>query len=342
MVSYSKAPEYCRGYVVYFMVEKFISFVNRNDLFILTTHDPADADGIGAQIVLTCILRDQGKQSKIINAGPMPEHIRFMDPQGLVEQWNEENHGALPEQSAVFMLDTADLHNIGAMRDPVCRAKDIFVIDHHEFISESFLAGICDSKAASTCELAIELADTMGAPLDSHAAFAAYVGIVYDTGFFSYQKTGARTFQAALALLKLNVNPNEAYRQLCENASAGALLLQKKALSSLAFHCGGQVATQILRLEDFAETGALPEETDGLVNIPLKSREVIISLLLKESPDKKIRCSLRSKGTVDVAKIAHALGGGGHVNAAGFKSSASVDQTLEIALAKIAGQLDVP
>ena len=338
MVAYYQASGYCRGPI--FMIEKFISFVQSHDMFVLTTHDPADADGLGAQMVLACILRAQGKDNRIINASPIPEHYRFMDPQGLVEQWDDDTHRTLPEEAAMFMLDTADLHNIGVMRDPVCRAKDVFIIDHHNFISDVFFQGIFDSMASSTCEMTVELAKAMNIVIDKQAAFAAYVGIVYDTGFFSYQKTRARTFQAALDLLALDVNPNEAYQFLCENASAGALLLQKKSLASLDFHCQGRVASQILRMEDFADAGALHEETDGLVNIPLKSREVIISLFIKEAPNNTTKCSLRSKGTVDVSVIAHALGGGGHVNAAGFKTDIGVEQTLELALAKIAGQLD--
>jgi phosphoesterase RecJ-like protein len=270
----------------------------------------------------------------------MPEIFRFMDPQGLVESWDGEKHGTLPEQGAICMIDTADLHNIGQMRDPACRAREIFFIDHHEVKSDSSFTGICDSKAASACELMVELALAAGAALDSQTAFAAYTGIVYDTGFFSYQKTGARTFKNALMLLEAGVNPNEAHRQLRENATVGALLLQKKALSSLELHCRGRVASQILRLEDYAETGALSDDSDGLVNVPLRSRDIVVSLLVRESERGKTRCSMRSKGTVDVSKIAHEFGGGGHVNAAGFKSKLDVDQILDITIAKIARYLD--
>jgi phosphoesterase RecJ-like protein len=322
------------------MAEKLLSFISRHDLFILTTHDPADADGIGAQITMACILRGMGKEYRILNASPIPQQFRFMDPNGFVEQWNENIHGTLPEQAAVIMLDTAELHIIGDMKDPVCRCREIFIIDHHDLLSNSRYSGICDSKAASTCELMTELAKAVNAALDSQAAFAAYTGIVYDTGFFAYQKTGMRSFQAALELLALGVNPNGVYRQLRENSSTEALLLQKKALAGLTLHCNGQVASQLIRFEDFAETGASPDDTDGLVNIPLRAREVVISLLIKENEQGKVRCSLRSKGTLDVSKIAHEFGGGGHRNAAGFRIDADVDHTNALALAKIAEYLE--
>jgi phosphoesterase RecJ-like protein len=322
------------------MIENLKAFIERNDFFILTTHDPADADGLGAQMVFSRILQGLDKQYKIINASPVPEQFRFIDGQEIIEHWDVEKHDKLPEKAAVFMLDTGDLHNIGKMRDPVSRSKEVFIVDHHEILSDSYFPGICDSKAASTCEFAVEIAEFLDIKLDIHAAFAAYSGIVYDTGFFAYQKTGTRTFRTALLLIELGVNPNEAYQKLCENASTAALFLQQKALSSLTLHCNGQVAAQMLRYEDFTETGAMPDDTDGIVSIPLKSKEIVVSVLVKESQFKKIRCSLRSKGKVDVFKIAHALGGGGHFNAAGFKSDLSIEQTLSIALAKITKQLE--
>jgi phosphoesterase RecJ-like protein len=237
------------------------------------------------------------------------------------------------------MLDTADIRHIGPMRDPVCRAKEVFIIDHHEVMTTSSFSGISDPAAASTCELAVELAAAMGTVLDLQTASAAYAGIVYDTGFFAYQKTGIRTFNAVHSLLQLGVSPNETYINLRENSSVNALLLQKKAFSSLGLHCNGKVCSQVLHIEDFTETGAVSDDTDGFVNVPLKSRDIIVSVFIKESVPNKVRCSLRSKGTVDVSGIARELGGGGHLNAAGFKSKLSVDQTLSLVLAKINGYL---
>jgi phosphoesterase RecJ-like protein len=318
------------------LYEKLIEFIGRHDFFLITTHDPADADGLGAQLVLACILRKQGKQFHIVNASPMPKQFRFMDPDGIVESWDVEKHGTLPEQMAVIMVDTADMHTLGQMRDAVCRAKEVFFLDHHEIISNPRFLGICDSSAASTCELAVELAEDMGVALDLQSAFAAYIGIAYDTGFFAYPKTTPRTFRAALVLLGVGVKPHEVHRHLNENMASTTMLLQQKAVSSLTLHCDGRVATQVLRQKDFAETGAARDETSGFVNFPLKCSDIVVSLMLKEDTDGKVRCSLRSKeGTVNVSKVAYEFGGGGHITAAGFKSSLSIDQALAVALAKI-------
>jgi phosphoesterase RecJ-like protein len=321
------------------MIDKLKAFMERHDLFILTTHDPADADGLGAQLVFACILMGYGKRFRIINSSPIPEQFVFMDRQGMIERLDPEIHNTLPEKAAVIMLDTADLHNIGQMRDLVCRAKEVFIIDHHEVISASHFSGICDSTAASTCELVVEMAIAMGVTLELDTAFAAYTGMVYDTGFFAYQKTSPRSFRAAVNLLELGVNPTEAYQLLRENTALRSLLLQKRAFASLEIHCDGQVASQALRLEDFAQTGAINDDADGFVNAPLRAREILVSFMVKENRKGKVKCSLRSKGDIDVSKIAHDFGGGGHINAAGFKSDLNVDQTLALTLTKITGYL---
>jgi phosphoesterase RecJ-like protein len=184
------------------------------------------------------------------------------------------------------------------------------------------------------------MAQATGTVLDPQTALAAYTGIIFDTGSFAYSKTTARTFRAALSLIEAGANPHEAFRKLCENSPTGALLLQKRAFSNMAFHFRGRVASQVLRKEDFTETGTESDDTEGFVNVPLKSRDILISFLLKESKG-KTKGSLRSKGSVDVAAIARNFGGGGHVNASGFKTNMDIDKTLTAVLDKISEIPDV-
>jgi phosphoesterase RecJ-like protein len=322
------------------MIEKLEAFLQKYGSFIITTHDPADADGLGAQMVFACILRGRGKPFRIINASPIPDIFRFMDPHGIIEQWDEEKHRNMTEKAGVFLLDTAEENRLGDMESAVLRSKEVFILDHHEQKPTASLSGVADPGAASTCELAVEAAQATGTALDPQTALAAYTGIIFDTGSFAYSKTTSRTFRAALTLIEAGANPHEAYRKLCENAPTGALLLQKRAFSGMAFHFRGRVASQVLRKEDFDETGTVSDDTEGFVNIPLKSRDILVSFLLKESKG-KTKCSLRSKGSIDVAEIARNFGGGGHVNASGFKTNMDIDKTLEAVLEKISEIPDV-
>jgi phosphoesterase RecJ-like protein len=324
------------------MIKIIEAFLQKHDSFIITTHDPADADGLGAQMVLACILRKYGKQFRIINASPIPDNFRFMDPKGITEHWDEEKHKELPEKSAVFLIDTAEENHLGDIKPAVLRSREVFIFDHHEPNPGCPFSGINDPAAASTCEMAVEAAEEAGVLIAPQAAFAAYTGIIFDTGSFAYSKTSPRTFRAAITLVEAGVNPHEAYRKLCENSPAGALLLQTRAFSGMAFHCRGRVASQVLRKEDFAETGTVSDDTEGFVNVPLKSREILVSFLIKESKEGKAKCSLRSKGSINVAEVARSFGGGGHVNASGFKSKTDVDKTLAAVLERISEILEAP
>jgi len=308
------------------MFDSVLSFIDRHNSFILTTHDPADADGLGAQLVFTAILKKAGKNTRIINASAVPPHLTFMVNDASIEKLDHDKHSSIFKDSALFVLDTCEEHQLGSMRETLSSFKEIFIFDHHEPKPRMKLTGFIDQTAASTSELAIELAACTGTELDKNTATAAYAGIVYDTGFFAYPKTNIRTFKAAIKTIEWGTALTDIYRQLMENYSCAAVLLQKQALSNLDFYANRKIALLQLFKEDYKIAGADFNEADNIVNIPLKAREVEVSVLIRETETNEIRCSLRSKGIVNVSKIAQSFGGGGHVTAAGFKSNLSMKE----------------
>jgi phosphoesterase RecJ-like protein len=321
------------------MFEDVLSFIDRHQSFVLTTHDSPDADGLGAQMVLSSILRKAGKEIKIINADPFPNYLKFLD--GIqVEIWDEEKHSSILENSALMILDTCEEYHIGSIRKVLKNVKEVFIFDHHEPGPRSKLSGLIDHSAASTSEMAVELALLMDVTLDQKTATAAYAGIVFDSGFFAYSKTSIRTFKAAMKTLEWGASPNYIYSQLMENSSYSSVLLQKQALSHLQFHNGKKLAVMTLSMEDLKITGAEFEEAENIVNIPLKAKEVEVSILLRERTSEEIRCSLRSKGRINVSKIAQGFGGGGHVTAAGFRSSLSMEKILNKLIADMETRLN--
>ena len=108
------------------------------------------------------------------------------------------------------------------------------------------------------------------------------------------------------------------HNRMYESSSDGVLYLMKAVVSSLELELEGRVALQSLRKEDLSASGASYEDAEDLVNIPLQDKRVQVSVLFKENLEGRLRCSLRSKGSVNVARIAQAFGGGGHKTAAGF------------------------
>jgi phosphoesterase RecJ-like protein len=279
-----------------------------------------------------------GKKARIVNSSPIPENYRFIQTDAI-ETWRGIST-ALPKDSALLILDTADEYNIGELRDIIPYVDEVFVIDHHEINPFSNLKGYIDSTASSVSEMAVELAEAASIKLEPEYAKAVYAGIAYDTGFFAYPKTTSRTFKAALSLVNAGVNPYEMYKALSENISNKTLYLHQNVFASLEFHDKGRVAIQTLRQSDLEETGANFEDTDNFINIPMKSREIEVSVFVKQNKDGQVRCSLRSKGKVNVSKLAQTMGGGGHLTAAGFISKLGIDETREKILGKVSSVLE--
>jgi phosphoesterase RecJ-like protein len=323
------------------MVGKILDFITENTRFALTTHDGPDADGIGAEIALVYILKKLRKTARILNASAVPERFRFMDPRRIVEVWNSEKHRDIPGTSALIILDTSDEYHTGAMKDIIPLFNAVMVIDHHELNPRSVLDGYIDPGAAATCEMMMDIAAAFDIVPDRETAAALYAGLSYDSGSFAYSKTTARTFTAARLLVESGADPYEIYGELNESASTASLLLQRQILSTLMLHCGGRAAVLILRKEDLAATGAHFEDAESLINIPLKSKEVLVSVMVKETEEGSIRCSLRSKGSgVTVSKIAQQFFGGGHASAAGFRSDLTLEETLNQVLETVKAALE--
>ncbi|MDP3177856.1 MAG: DHHA1 domain-containing protein, partial [Spirochaetaceae bacterium] len=169
---------------------------------------------------------------------------------------------------------------------------------------------------------------------------AIFAGIVYDTGSFAYPKTSERTFSCALELVRSGVRPYEIHRRMYESSSSESLILQKSVLATLELFADGRVAIQSLTKDALIDSGAAYEDAEDLVNIPLQDRKVEVSILFKENAEGRLRCSLRSKGQIDVSRLAQSFGGGGHKTAAGFTCPTPLESMKADVLETVCRELD--
>ena len=312
-----------------------IDFLMRTQRFIITAHETPDGDAIGSECAMLRALRSIGKEAIILNADPTPGKLAYLDLDGIVGVL--VNEAALPVDIgdySLLMLDTNDVHNIGQVATLVLpRVREHFIIDHHERDRDDVLGGNFIQKgASSTCEIIYQLLREMGVPIDLPLAQALYTGIVYDTGCFIYPRTTALTFEIARDLVARGVQPNYIYARLYESNSISALVLQARVLATLELEFSDHVSILTMRRQMILDSGANYEEADQLINIPLKSEDVKVSVFFKENLEGLLRCSLRSKGDINVAEIAQKFGGGGHKTAAGFKCRDSIEATRAIVL----------
>jgi phosphoesterase RecJ-like protein len=266
-------------------------------------------------------LRKLGKTARILNADPAPHKFAFIDPGDEFEVLMRKEQ--IPKdigEYGLFILDVNDINNIGQVATLILpRVKEYFIVDHHDSETVQLSKNHIEQNASSTCEILYLLFREMNLELDLPIAQALYMGILYDTGSFIYPKTTAVTFDIAHDLVSLGVQPNMTYVNVYESNSISSLVLMSKVLATLELHYDNHVAVQTMTQDLLREAGAIYEESDLLINIPLRSGDVRVSVFFKENLEGVKRCSLRSKGNIDVASIAQSLGGGGHKTAAGFK-----------------------
>ena len=312
-------------------------FIEKHDKIVLTAHETPDGDAIGSECALYTALKILGKEVIILNADSTPYKYQFIAEKRKIQQLGSEDQ--LPEnieEYVLIILDTNDIENIGSVKDIVLsRVKDYFIIDHHENDGEFETNHLIQADASSTCEILYALFEELEIDLTFELAEPLYVGIVYDTGSFIYPKTTAKTFFIAEKLVRTGVEPNNVYSNLYESNSISALVLQSKVLASLELFYNSHVAVQTMLKETIQECDASYEEADTLINIPLKSEKILVSVFFKENLEGILRCSLRSKGDINVAEIAQGFGGGGHKTAAGFKCREPLDTTKKEVLKQL-------
>jgi phosphoesterase RecJ-like protein len=174
-----------------------------------------------------------------------------------------------------------------------------------------------DSTAAAVGEMIYNLCKATGGRVTKEIAECVYTALLTDTGSFHYSNTTERTFKIASELVRVGVKPAKTAEAIFGSYEWPKIELLSHVLSTARRDATGQVAWMWQTLAMQEKTRAAEEDADGFVNYPLAVGEVEATALFKETAPGEYRTSLRSKGDVNVARIAEQFGGGGHRNAAG-------------------------
>ena len=318
-------------------LKRFYNYLDKYDKFILTAHENPDGDAIGSEYALCRHLKNCGIIARIITCETIPDKYSFIDQDNLIEFVASADD--LPDnlnEYALIILDTNTPYNTGMIYSFIKEEiKDIFIIDHHENPDEDSITdyNCIETEASSSSEIVYRIINNSkrNSDISFDMAQAMYAGIVYDTGSFIYPKTGDQTLAIAASLVKTGIKPNYIYSQMYESSSLSALKLHSKVFSDIEFYHNHRTALQIMTRDILRKFNASYEDGDTIINIPLKCKDIKISVFFKENKKGILRCSMRSKDNLDVASIARSFGGGGHTTAAGFKCN----EPLEIVRKKV-------
>jgi bifunctional oligoribonuclease and PAP phosphatase NrnA len=309
----------------------FVELVCAHRRFLLTTHVRPDGDGLGSMLALADTLEAQGKGVRMTVASTLPPRYDFLDPARRIRPFAAPGND-YRDADAVIVLDTGTWNQLGDF-GIFLKTLDVpkLVIDHH--LTQDDLGGVqlVDATAEATGRLVHEAIAALETPLSATAAHALFVAVAMDTGWFRHSNTTPATFRLAALLEQAGANPTAAYEKLFEQNTLGRLKLMGLVLSRLTTAHGGKTAyTEILR-GDYAATGALPQDSEDLVNYTRSLAGVEVGLFFMEQPRGGVKVSFRSQAHVDVAKLAEQFGGGGHKLASG----AVVDAPLDVARTRV-------
>ena len=298
--------------------------------FLVTTHENPDGDALGSLLATHLALRALGKDSLMFLGGPapLPGEYGFLPLGELLR----ELPGDAGER-ALIAVDCANESRIGA--DPAVLHQTSFAVnvDHHHDNSRFGDVNLVDSAASSTSEVLRDVVRLLDVPLDPPLAEALYVGLVTDTGRFQYSNTTPKALRLAAELVEAGADVQKVFQGVYESVQFAKLKLLARALERAQVYEGGGIVVSYLLRDDFAEVGAVEPYSEGIIDFLRAVEGADMAALIREPPrggSPARRISLRaSQDELDVSAIARASGGGGHRQAAGFSSDASIEEITE-------------
>jgi phosphoesterase RecJ-like protein len=325
-----------------------VQVIRAGQRFLLTCHVLPDADAVGSMVGLAEVLRSLGKEVVLYNRDPIPDMLSFLPG---VEQIRQNIQ---PGQrfDATLITDTAARTLLPRTLPPRAQTGPRVILDHHVAHDDFGDIVVRDVEACATAIVVLELADALGArPLPAAAAEPLYAAIVADTGSFRYRGTTPATLRLAAELLEAGVDPWRVSQNIFEGWPMERMRLLGHAINAIETEYTGRVAILCVPISMMERAGANDRMVEGMVEYGRMIKGIEVSVMLWERRPRSdetdhgsasfSRLSLRSAGVVDVARIAAALGGGGHRAAAGATLSCDLRRARELVLAEVGRALGI-
>lgn len=316
--------------------DSFKKIFSRSTRIAIIVHSNPDGDALGSALALAAVLNEKGHPAKVLIPNMYPSFLSWMprlDEAIIFEGNAPEVRKVLQEAEMVFCLDFNSLKRAGTLADDLMKVKVPFaMIDHHiEPDTDTFNYIYSDIKVSSTAELVYSFLkglDWLDA-VNEEVASCLYVGIMTDTGSFSYALKNPNTFHVVAELVNKGIDAERLHRMVYDTFSENRLRLFGHAISNRMMILDScKTAIISLSLSDLSEFNYQIGDTEGLVNFPLSMDAVNFAILITEKKD-QVRLSFRSKGSFSVNTFANTyFEGGGHYNAAGGSSSLSLKETV--------------
>jgi len=320
---------------------KAIELINNSSSILITTHTKPDGDACGCIVAMSDALAALGKKVKALMLSTIPEWHDFLFAEkvpvlGQDIQLEDLMQGRFDKFDLIIIVDTNSFSQLPKFDQYLKQAdKPVLIIDHHVTADGLGDVELVDSDAAATALIVYDLLKYAKWSVTEKIAEALFVAIATDTGWFQFRNTDSRVYRACAELIDAGAKPIEIHESLYQNFSHQRFKLMVAMLNTLELHFDGRYATQYLLQRDFEQTGATQKDTENLINECQRISTIEAAALFVELKDGRIRCSLRSKGAIDVSQIAAKFGGGGHKMAAATYLPGPLENAKQLILEEV-------
>lgn len=318
-------------------IQDIFSELSNPKKVVITMHQKPDADAMGSALGLMHFLKLLNHSVTVISPTNWADFMKWMP--GVETVLDFESQGELANQKLdecewLFCLDFNIFHRTRFMAD---KLKSInctkILIDHHqEPDTASFNFGISDTAKSSTSEMVYDLIVNSGHKdkVNIEISECIYAGIIGDTGSFRFSSTHAGVHTLVAHLKSVGLNHGKVHEGLYDNFLENRLrFIGHVLLNRMEFFYEYNTALISIPKSDLLKYHIKTGDTEGLVNYPQSIQGIkLVALVIDRDVERK--WSFRSKGEFDCNSFARKyFEGGGHYNAAGGRSSSSLEQTVE-------------
>ncbi|MDG4837341.1 bifunctional oligoribonuclease/PAP phosphatase NrnA [Micromonospora sp. WMMD967] len=312
---------------------------------LLICHVNPDGDALGSMLGFALGLRQLGvREVQATFPGPpeVPEPLHGLPGLELLVPPDTAD----PAPDLVICFDAASESRLGELAGRLSSAGAALVLDHHASNPGFGTVNLVDPGAAATSVVAERLLARLGVVVDREIAECFYVALTTDTGSFRFAATTPAVHEMAARLLATGISPGDISRRVFDTRPFGAVRLFGEVLGRAQLEptaaAGRGFVWTYATLDDLARHDQRPYVLEALIDSVRCTAEADVGCVLKQTTSGEWAVSMRSKGAVDVSRVAVALGGGGHTFAAGFTGRGTVEQVVESIRDQLDGALVQP
>lgn len=290
---------------------------DRGATVVIAAHVGPDGDALGAALALHLALSARGARTlPTWGEEPLRVPAAYADLPG-VDDLVAPSAIVPTDVDLLVSVDAASAARLGALQPLLDARVPTLVVDHHPTNTRFGTVHLVAARAAATVVIVDELLRRLGVPLDADLATCLYVGLVTDTGRFQHASTDRSAMELGGRLIEAGAPHEELTRRLFGTRTVGELTLLARALARLTFVPEARLVHAYVTVEDLEEAGAGIEAAEAIIDVVRTADVAEVAVVAREEAG-GWRVSLRSRGAVDVGRLAERFGGGGHERAAGF------------------------